>query len=325
MAPSIATSPTGDDHALIELGRWLRTRGYCFITPTPATHQRVNARPTSSQTMTIEGALGWSRPFRAGALPEIEAMLAAGGALHRDGPWCRSAVRFSTIASNDGDPPGAGREAALFVHSAFPTLDPRSVFFGPDTYRFVRAVRHHARPANRLVDIGAGTGAGGLSVLDRARRITLADINPRALAFARINRVLAGATDSTVEIVESNVLAAIEGEIDAVIANPPYLADPQHRAYRDGGGELGTALALRIAEQALARLAPGGQLILYTGSPVIDGHHPLHEALRPILATRACRARWCELDPDVFGEELDASPYDGVERIAVVLWVVDLV
>jgi methylase of polypeptide subunit release factors len=132
-------------------------------------------------------------------------------------------------------------------------------------------------------------------------------------------------TDSAVEIVKSDVLAAIDGEIDAVIANPPYLADPQHRAYRDGGGELGTALALRITEQALARLAPGGQLILYTGSPVIDGRHPLHEALRPILATRACRARWCELDPDVFGEELEASPYDRVDRIAVVLCVVDVV
>jgi methylase of polypeptide subunit release factors len=317
----MATSLTGEDQALVELGRWLRARGYGFVTPTPATHQRVNARAASAETATIEAALGWSRPFRAGALPELEAMLAAGGALHRDGAWCRSAVRFSTIAPDDGD----AVAAAVFVHSAFPTLDPASVFFGPDTYRFVRALRHHVRPANRLVDIGAGTGAGGLSVLDRARRVTLADINPRALAFARVNSALAGATDAAVEIVESDVLAAIDGEIDAVIANPPYLADPQHRAYRDGGGELGTALALRITEQALARLAPGGQLILYTGSPVIDGHHPLHEAVRPILATRACRARWCELDPDVFGEELEASPYDRVDRIAVVLCVVDVV
>jgi methylase of polypeptide subunit release factors len=120
------------------------------------------------------------------------------------------------------------------------------------------------------------------------------------------------------------VLAGVDGAIDAVIANPPYLADRQHRTYRDGGGALGIELSLRIVRDALARLSPGGQLVLYTGSPVIDGSHPLREALAPILAARRCRARWSELDPDVFGEELDASPYDTVDRIAVVALTVDV-
>jgi methylase of polypeptide subunit release factors len=120
------------------------------------------------------------------------------------------------------------------------------------------------------------------------------------------------------------VLAGVEGEIDAVIANPPYLADREHRTYRDGGGALGIELSLRIVRDALARLAPGGQLMLYTGSPVIAGEHPLRDALGPVLATRRCRARWIELDPDVFGEELDASPYDTVDRIAVIALNVDI-
>jgi hypothetical protein len=49
----------------------------------------------------------------------------------------------------------------------------------------------------------------------------------------------------------------------------------------------------------------------------------LREALRPILATRTCRATWSEIDPDVFGEELEASPYDRADRIAVIGLVVD--
>ncbi|MBC7978865.1 MAG: SAM-dependent methyltransferase, partial [Myxococcales bacterium] len=110
----------------------------------------------------------------------------------------------------------------------------------------------------------------------------------------------------------------------AVIANPPYLADRRARAYRDGGGALGIDLSLRITAEALARLSPGGQLVLYTGSPVIDGRHPLRDALAPILATRTCRATWRELDPDVFGEELEAAPYDHTDRIAVIALVVDV-
>ena len=319
---------TDPDHALLELGRWLRARGYRFVTPTPATHHRVHARADSREGRTVEEVLGWSRRFRAGRLPEVERWLADAAMLRRDGEWCQSAVRFSTLpgAHARSEPGGTAfiDDAALIVHSAFPTLDPASVFFGPDTYRFVAAARRELRPARRLVDIGAGTGAAGLAMRDRARRVVLADINPHALRLARVNGRLADAAPADVELVESDVLAGVAGELDAVIANPPYLADREHRTYRDGGGALGIELSQRIVEQALARLAPGGQLLLYTGSPVIAGDHPLRDALRPVLARRPCRARWTELDPDVFGEELEASPYDTVDRIAVITLTVDV-
>jgi methylase of polypeptide subunit release factors len=312
-----------EDRAWLELGKWLVSQGYRFVTPTPATHQRVHARPASAEARSLTGALGWSRPFRAGALPELESRLADGGALRREQDWCRSAIRCSTVTTGVATSPDAREPAALILHSAFPTLDPASVFFGPDTYRFIATVRQELRPARRVVDIGAGSGAGGLAIADRAQHMVLADINPQALRFAGINAALAGQTER-VELVESDVLDGVAGEIDAVIANPPYLADRQRRMYRDGGGELGIDLSLRIVREALARLAPSGQLVLYTGSPVVDGVHPLREALGPILATRACRARWRELDPDVFGEELETAPYQTVDRIAVIALIVDL-
>ena len=312
-----------EDRALLELGEWLVSRGYRFVTPTPGTHQRVNARPANAEARSLAGALGWSRPFRPGALPELERRLADGGMLRRDGDWCRSAVRCSTVPVDAVTLPPAHEPASLILHSAFPTLDPASVFFGPDTYRFIATVRQALRPARRVVDIGAGSGAGGLAIADRAQRVVLADINPQALRFAGINTALAGQAER-VELVESDVLGGVAGEIDAVIANPPYLADRQRRMYRDGGGALGIDLSLRIVREALARLAPSGQLVLYTGSPVVNRVHPLREALGPILATRACRARWRELDPDVFGEELEAAPYDTVDRIAVIALIVDV-
>jgi methylase of polypeptide subunit release factors len=312
-----------EDRALLELGEWLVSQGYRFVTPTPASHQRVNARPVNAEARSLTGALGWSRPFRAGALPELERRLADGGVLRRENDWFRSAIRCSSIPGPAAVSPAAHEPASLILHSAFPTLDPASVFFGPDTYRFIATVRQALRPARRVVDIGAGSGAGGLAIADRAQRVVLADINPAALRFAGINTALAGQSER-VELVESNVLDGVAGEIDAVIANPPYLADRQRRMYRDGGGELGIDLSLRIVREALARLAPSGQLVLYTGSPVVDGAHPLREALGPILAARACRARWRELDPDVFGEELETAPYQTVDRIAVIALIVDV-
>jgi hypothetical protein len=80
------------------------------------------------------------------------------------------------------------------------------------------------------------------------------------------------------------------------------------------GGRLSLDLALAAAE----RLAPGGRLILYTGAAIVDGRDELKEALEPALAERGCSLRYRELDPDVFGEELEKPPYHDVERIAVV-------
>ncbi len=298
----------------MELGRLLRRMEYRFITPTPASHQWVNARPANAETTTVTGALGWSRPFRPGALPaEVERLLLAADVVTRsDDGLLRSTVRFSTI-----DPPvGERARPGLFLHSAYPPRSADGGFFGPDTYRFVHQLRRTLAPARRLVEVCAGSGAAALVLRAQAEQLVLADINPAALRFARINAALADA--SAVELCHSDLLSGVSGQFDAVIGHPPFMIDAERRLYRDGGGSLGLDLAVRIVEESLARLTSGGQLILYTGSPVVDGEHPLRAALAPALATRPCRHTWEELDPDVFGEELASPAYADIDRIAIV-------
>ncbi len=116
----------------------------------------------------------------------------------------------------------------------------------------------------------------------------------------------------------SDVLDGVEGKIDLIIANPPYLVDEARRLYRDGGGEFGIELALRIAEQGLARLRPGGRLILYTGTPINGGVDPFFEFVKPLVQLHGLQFVYEEIDPDVFGEELDRHAYAHADRIAVV-------
>ena len=71
-------------------------------------------------------------------------------------------------------------------------------------------------------------------------------------------------------------------------ANPPYLVDEDRRLYRHGGGELGITLALRIAKESMAKLVPGGCLVLYSGTPIVNGA----DALLQIFA--ACFATLCQ-------------------------------
>ena len=103
-----------------------------------------------------------------------------------------------------------------------------------------------------------------------------------------------------------------------IISNPPYLDDAAQRAYRHGGAGLGRALSVRIAEEALGRLLPGGCLLLYTGVAMVGGVDAFLADIQPRLANEQFEWSYSEIDPDVFGEELDQPAYAHVDRIAAV-------
>jgi hypothetical protein len=76
---------------------------------------------------------------------------------------------------------------------------------------------------------------------------------------------------------------------------------------------------VRIVEQALTRLAPGGSLVLYTGAPWVDGVDLFLEHARSLADKPGFSWSYREVDPDVFGEELETDNYSRAERIAAVV------
>lgn len=296
--------------ALTRLLTELDAGGYHFTTVTPETHRRVLARRDGEAAADWRDVFGWSLPFARELLagPLLNALVEA-DAVAREGPLLRSRLRVSSLA---------GR---LFLHSAYPTTDEDSVFFGPDTYRFVRFLEAEladAGPVIHLVDLGAGGGPGGISAaaLIAPERVTLADINADALRLAAANAAAAGVEVTLVE----GGLPEVDDAIDLIVANPPFIADPLGRSYRDGGKMLGAGLSFDWAIEGARRLEPGGTMLLYTGSPIVAGEDHLLGALAQELDELGCTLRYEELDPDIFGEELEQPAYAsaGVERIAAV-------
>lgn len=302
---------SANDLTLLQLGRRLQADGYRFITPTPLTHQRVNQRDEGQVADTLRDVFGWSRPFEPGLLSADEQrQLQEAQVIDVYDGRLKSRVRWSSL------------DDLLFVHSGFPTDAADSVFFGPDTYRFAQLIHAHLQqsfaPIQRAVDIGCGAGVGAI-LIARARReaeVLAVDINPAALRLTAINAALAEVAN--VQVQASDVLQGTDGSFDLIVANPPYMADPAGRAYRNGGGTLGAGLSLRIVEQALNRLAPGGSLLLYTGVAMVDGRDPFFDTVVPRLDSTRFGWTYRELDPDVFGEELLNPGYQRVDRIAVV-------
>ena len=68
----------------------------------------------------------------------------------------------------------------------------------------------------------------------------------------------------------------------------------------------------------LPRLARGGRLILYSGSAIICGQDAMKAHLNALANNHGCTLRYRELDPDVFGEELERPAYAEVDRIALI-------
>jgi release factor glutamine methyltransferase len=123
-----------------------------------------------------------------------------------------------------------------------------------------------ASPA--VADVCTGTGAIALSIAKERpdARVVASDAAPEAVALARENaRALALAVD----VREGDLLEAVEGPLDLVTCNPPYvspeardalprevLADPERAVF--GGVEI----VARLFAQAFERLRPGGWVVV---------------------------------------------------------------
>ena len=102
--------------------------------------------------------------------------------------------------------------------------------------------------AGDLLDLGCGWGAIGVTLARHwpAARVTLADVNERALALSEAN---ARANGARVTCVESDGLEKLgEARFDAVITNPPIRAGKQ--------------VIYRLFRESAAHLKPGGALYL---------------------------------------------------------------
>lgn len=149
-------------------------------------------------------------------------------------------------------------------------LDPR-----PDTETLVEAAL--AQPFERVLDLGTGSGCILLSLLaGRAQASGLGtDISQAALNVAKQNAGALGLV-ARAEFVISDWFAAITGQFDLIVSNPPYIAlhempglarevrahDPRMALTDEGDGLAAYRLITATAGQYLR---PGGRILLEIG------------------------------------------------------------
>lgn len=161
-------------------------------------------------------------------------------------------------------------------------VDSRVLIPRPDTETLVDAALERTRHVSlsmRLADLCTGSGCVAIAIARErpTAKIWATDLSEDALSVARENAARLGAYN--VAFRAGDLFAALpEGtQLDAVVANPPYIAtteietlqpdikDFEPRIALDGGPD-GLAIVRRIVEEAPRWLVPGGLLALELGA-----------------------------------------------------------
>jgi release factor glutamine methyltransferase len=145
----------------------------------------------------------------------------------------------------------------------------------PETEHVVEVALEVARGAQRVVDIGTGSGALAVTLcLEMGAETWATEISPVAARVAAGNAARLGAQ---VHFVVCDLMEAIAaGTMDLIVSNPPYVPVTQReglqREVRDFephvalfAGETGFELYDRIVAGAPRELKPGGWLVMELG------------------------------------------------------------
>jgi release factor glutamine methyltransferase len=181
-----------------------------------------------------------------------------------------------------------GREPVAYItgarefYSVTLAVDNRVLVPRPETELLVdlTLARLRDHPAPRIVDVGTGSGAIAIALAANLPRATVAavDASDDALAVAAAN-VAAHGLGERVTVRRGDLLAGCgPGSFDAVVSNPPYVAEgdlatlmPEVRDHEPRAalvaGPDGLDAIRRLVPQAARALAAGGLLVFEIGGP----------------------------------------------------------
>ena len=165
----------------------------------------------------------------------------------------------------------------------------------PETELIVEAVcdRRRRDDVRTIVDVGTGSGCLAV-VLARefpSATVVATDISDAALAVANRN-ARRHQVDDRVTFVRGDLLDAVQGPVDVIVSNPPYVSsavelspeivnfEPPVALY---SGLDGLTLVRRLIAEARSRLAPGGLFAVEFGLGQDDDCEPSPK--RPAGAT----------------------------------------
>lgn len=203
-------------------------------------------------------------------------------------------AKFNDLAARrkNGEPLAYLTGSAGFYRREF-LVDPRVLIPRPETEHLVEDAIWHLRAyeAPRVLDVGTGSGAVGLSIAAEVpkARVDAVDVSPHALIVAISNREQLGLTRRVAFYLGDLLEPVARKRYDTIVANLPYVpsgdGDVDLRfepALALDGGADGLELYRRFFAAAGAALNPGGLLLAEGAPPIAEGLLALARAAFPL-------------------------------------------
>jgi release factor glutamine methyltransferase len=154
----------------------------------------------------------------------------------------------------------------------------------------------------RVLDVGTGSGALALALKHERPDLTVAgsELSPDALAVARANGERLGLE---VEWIQADLLAGIEDRFDVILANPPYVAEPERPTLAPEIVSHEPGLAVFAGVDGLGVIGPLLTQAYATSARIVALEVGCGQAVRVAEMARAAGFRNVRGDPDLAGIE----------------------
>lgn len=199
--------------------------------------------------------------------------------------------------------------------------DAEPVWFGADSLTLMLHLECELTGQRfaRGIDLCSGSGVQAFALAPHVDEVRGVDLNPRAVALARISAGLRPAEH--VSFVCGDLAGAFDDEpYDVVASNPPFVAMPESErgGYLDGyGGPLGLDMVERILAALSSGLSEGGRAYLIFDSPVVGGRDLAKERLKEYAREQRVEILMSPLQFLLSDDFAQHQVANGIERLVV--------
>ncbi len=145
-----------------------------------------------------------------------------------------------------------------------------------DSFLILKEVKRYTR--GKVLDMGTGSGVLAIAASEQADSVVGADINKKALDYARKK----AANIDNIKFIHSDLFSKVKNKFDLIIFNPPYLPErkeePKWLRTQISGGKKGYEILEKFFSQVSDYLTPNGKiLVLFSTLTKVDKIHEILE------------------------------------------------
>lgn len=135
----------------------------------------------------------------------------------------------------------------------------------PMSHLLGEAVLSEVTEADRVLDMGTGSGVNAILAASRSSEVVAVDINLHALAAARDNAMRNGVADR-IQIRHSDVFSNVDGAFDLIIFDPPFRWFAPRDLLEAATTDENYQALTRFFRKARQHLTHRGRMLIFFGS-----------------------------------------------------------